>query len=188
MELWQRFDLPSPPIKCLLSWTDIPAYSTVPSGSQGLPNVVKSVMNSLIKNEINLFICAFSPNAKEATCTEKNMSRVYANHPPWKRWQTRDCFHSNSASTSRTGNGTRSWRAIWGEIWRAWNQLCLPLGTLDKCCIETGEEWWLLTTNILLVVNRIRVNLIWYVWRAKRDWFESTSTEMQWLLHNIEFA
>ena len=28
---------------------DIPAHGMVPSGSQGLPNVVKSVMNSLIK-------------------------------------------------------------------------------------------------------------------------------------------
>ena len=88
---WNSEDDWTSPVKFMLLLTDAPAHGMVPAGSQGLPNVdnydvryptgltVKSVMNSLLKNEIDLFICSFNPNVTEAT--EREMSSVYANLP-----------------------------------------------------------------------------------------------------------
>ena len=88
---WNSEDDWTSPIKFMLLLTDAPAHGMVPAGSKRVPNVdnydvrhptgltVKSVMNSLIKNEIDLFICSFNPNATEVT--EKQLSSVYTNLP-----------------------------------------------------------------------------------------------------------
>ena len=84
-----KYDWTSP-IKFMLLLTDAPAHGMVPRGSQGVTNVdnysilhpdgltAKSVIDSLIKKEIDLFICSFNPNA--TAVTEEVLSNLYMNH------------------------------------------------------------------------------------------------------------
>jgi len=84
-----KYDWTSP-IKFMLLLTDAPAHGMVPTGSKGMTNVdkysilhpdgltAKSVIDSLIKKEIDLFICSFNPNA--TAVTEEILSNLYMNH------------------------------------------------------------------------------------------------------------
>ncbi len=88
---WSADDDWASPIKFMLLLTDSPTHGMVPEGSKGVTNVDNyavrhpsgitgnSVIESLLKNEIDLFFCSFNPSATSST--EQTLSTLYMNHP-----------------------------------------------------------------------------------------------------------
>jgi len=87
---WNGPDDWTSPIKFMLLLTDAPAHGLVPEGSANIPNVdgysllhpcgltQERVINSLIKNDIDLFLCSFNPAA--TLRTEKELCMTYLDH------------------------------------------------------------------------------------------------------------
>jgi preprotein translocase subunit SecA/uncharacterized protein YegL len=78
-------------VKLMVLLTDAPAHGLVPPASAGVANAdsysrrhplgltASKVINNLISEEIDLFICSFNPAATSRT--EKELSKLYLEHP-----------------------------------------------------------------------------------------------------------
>jgi len=88
---WNSADDWTSQIKFMLLLTDAPAHGMVPAGSAGVTNVdsyairhptgltAETTIDSLVKKDVDLFICSFNPAA--TATTEKELSRLYGCHP-----------------------------------------------------------------------------------------------------------
>lgn len=88
---WNSWDDWTAQIKFMLLFTDAPSHGMVSRGSIGKSNVDnyptrhplgitgKSVVKSLVENEVDLFFCSFNPSA--TSVTEEKLSTLFQKHP-----------------------------------------------------------------------------------------------------------
>ena len=88
---WSSEEDWSSPIKFMLLLTDAPTHGMVTKGSKGILNVdsysvrhpsgitAESTIETLMKNELDLFFCSFNPSA--TSLTESTLSDLFTKHP-----------------------------------------------------------------------------------------------------------
>ena len=143
---WNSADDWTSQIKFMMLLTDAPAHGMVPAGSAGVANVdsyairhptgltAETTIDSLIKKDIDLFICSFNPAA--TATTEKELSRLYDSHPENTEQRQILCVPLVPANQSQRidvlgGNGKHivfvldmsgSMRCSWSGVVAAYNQ------------------------------------------------------------------